>query len=316
MGIRYSEMFYSFQGEAELAGVPAVWLRFFGCNLECAGFGQKDPTDPTTYVLPYQDYDLTNITKNEELPVWKTGCDSSYSWSSRYKHLAHDATAAEIAQRMIDMNKSEHNPEGLFNHPKTGLDTMVCFTGGEPMLYQQAMIDILRALFDLGNMPRIVTVETNATRPISPDLLDYIRFEFAGVQGGRWDFRWHWAMSPKLFSVSGEANAIKPEIIASYIQIYAPGPGRMPPVRKATAVLKFVGNGTQKNWDELDAALKVIRLKLVPDENPSVWIMPVGARAEEQGPEFLGPICREAMRRGYNVAMRTQIFAFGNVIGS
>ena len=58
MRIRYSEIFYSFQGEAEMAGVPAVWLRFFGCNLNCHGFGQKNPTDPSTYVLPYETFDI------------------------------------------------------------------------------------------------------------------------------------------------------------------------------------------------------------------------------------------------------------------
>jgi organic radical activating enzyme len=42
--IRYSEIFYSFQGEAEMAGKPTVWIRFFGCNLECNGFGQEHPT--------------------------------------------------------------------------------------------------------------------------------------------------------------------------------------------------------------------------------------------------------------------------------
>lgn len=330
MKIRYSEMFYSFQGEAELAGVPAVWLRFFGCNLECAGFGQKDPTDPTTYVLPYQDFDLTNITKNEELPVWQTGCDSSYSWSSRYKHLAHDGTAAEIAQRLIDLNKSEFNPEGKFTHPKTGQETMVCFTGGEPMLYQLAMIEILRELAKLENMPKIVTIETNATRPIGPELDKYLEREFRPAGGTRW----HWAMSPKLHTVSGEQNVIIPKIIGSYAGF---GLTHMYYERAdVTSVLKFVCNGTKENWEELDFALEQIRTVIATHEQnmawytdrpslqgldimwsmPPIWIMPVGARAEEQGPEFLGPLCREAMRRGYNVAMRTQIFAFGNVIGS
>ena len=61
MKIRYSEMFYSFQGEAELAGTPTVWLRFFGCNLECNGFGQESPEDPSTYELPYKDYDTRTV---------------------------------------------------------------------------------------------------------------------------------------------------------------------------------------------------------------------------------------------------------------
>ena len=81
MRVRYSEIFFSFQGEAELAGKPAVWLRFFGCNLNCHGFGQKNPTDPSTYVLPYESFDVSTVNHVNDLPVWKTGCDSSYSWS-------------------------------------------------------------------------------------------------------------------------------------------------------------------------------------------------------------------------------------------
>ena len=69
-------MFWSFQGEAELAGTPTVWLRFFGCNLECNGFGQTHPTKPDTWELPYKDYDLIAVDRVEDLPVWDKGCDS------------------------------------------------------------------------------------------------------------------------------------------------------------------------------------------------------------------------------------------------
>ena len=170
MRIRYSEIFYSFQGEAELAGTPAVWLRFFGCNLNCEGFGQNNPTDPTTYQLPYKDFNVDSVSTVEQLPVWSYGCDSSYSWSLKYKHLAHDSNASEIADRLIEANKSIHNPEGLFTHPKTGQDVMLCFTGGEPMLQQKAMMEILQELSIRGNMPKVVTVETNATKPLSDEL--------------------------------------------------------------------------------------------------------------------------------------------------
>ena len=51
--VLYSEIFKSIQGEGHYTGVPTTWLRFFGCNLECNGFGQDDPTDPSTYKLPY-----------------------------------------------------------------------------------------------------------------------------------------------------------------------------------------------------------------------------------------------------------------------
>jgi len=298
MRIRYSEIFYSFQGEAELAGVPSVWLRFFGCNLNCHGFGQQNPTDPSTYVLPYKEFNVDSVKSVAELPVWQYGCDSSYSWSQLYKHLAHDGSPAEVAQRLIDANKSDHNPEGLFLHPKTQQDTMVCFTGGEPMLQQKAIMEILRELHQMGNMPRIVTIETNATKPLSDELKIFIAQEFRRMGGQRW----HWAMSPKLFNVSGEENAINPEVIRDYT------------FSLSTSVLKFVCNGTIDCWTELDQHLERIRL-LCGQFMPQVWVMPVGATKDAQEHPDIANLCVEAMNRGFNVATRNQCYVFGNIIG-
>lgn len=298
MRVRYSEIFYSFQGEAELAGTPAVWLRFFGCNLNCEGFGQKNPTDPTTYVLPYKEFNVDSVKTVEELPVWSYGCDSSYSWSQKYKHLAHDATPAEIADRLIQANKSVHNPEGLFVHPKTGQDVMLCFTGGEPMLQQQAMMNILQQLSFRGNMPRVVTVETNATKPVSEELRKFIARDFHDM-GGK---RWHWSMSPKLFSVSGEAHAINPKIISDYVYTVS------------TSILKFVCNGTEECWNELDKEVEKIIFEC-KQLAPTIWVMPVGATKDAQEDASTGDLCVEAMNRGYNVATRNHCYVFGNVIG-
>ena len=54
----YSEVFHSIQGEGHYTGRPTVWLRFFLCNLQCNGFGQIDPTNESTYELPYKDFDV------------------------------------------------------------------------------------------------------------------------------------------------------------------------------------------------------------------------------------------------------------------
>ena len=37
--MRIAEIFYSIQGEGQWAGVPSIFLRTFGCNFKCAGFG-------------------------------------------------------------------------------------------------------------------------------------------------------------------------------------------------------------------------------------------------------------------------------------
>jgi organic radical activating enzyme len=41
MKFKVSELFYSAQGEGRYVGVPSVFLRMFGCNFTCSGFGCK-----------------------------------------------------------------------------------------------------------------------------------------------------------------------------------------------------------------------------------------------------------------------------------
>lgn len=292
MKIRVSEMFYSFQGEALYAGKPSAWIRFFGCNLECNGFGQMDPTNPETYVLPYQTFDISNVKRIEDLPVWHYGCDSSYSWSAKYKHLVHDYDEKVIADKLIDFMKHSTNPEGDWTHPHTGVDSQLCFTGGEPMMWQKAMEAIVKELVDRNKAPKLITIETNATKPIQQITLDMIHY--SGI-----DF--HFAMSPKLFSVSGEKDAVKPEIIASYIDA------------GFSHVVKFVANGSHECWAEIDDAVE--RIKKATPHHVDFWIMPVGATKDQQEHEYIATLSVEAMKRGFNVATRNHCYVFGNVIG-
>ena len=37
--LRVTEAFYSVQGEGRFVGVPSIFLRLFGCNFKCRGFG-------------------------------------------------------------------------------------------------------------------------------------------------------------------------------------------------------------------------------------------------------------------------------------
>jgi 6-pyruvoyltetrahydropterin 2'-reductase len=299
--IRYSEIFYSFQGEAELAGKPTVWLRFFGCNLECNGFGQEHPTRPETHVLPFKDFDVSTVSRLEDLPVWDHGCDSSYSWSAKYKKLVHNHTVSEIADLLMQQMVSVSNPLGEFVNPMTSQDTMLAFTGGEPMLNQQAMIDIIYELANRGNCPRTITVETNATKPLSPELRHFLENDFYEI-GGR---RWHWAMSPKMHTVAGEVDAVKSDIIYEYANT------------PASSCLKFVCSGTAEAWDEMNRHMHDITRYFRAQEQypPEFWIMPVGATKDAQELPTVAEISMEAMRRGYNVATRNHVYVFGNQIG-
>jgi 6-pyruvoyltetrahydropterin 2'-reductase len=292
MKIRISEMFYSFQGEALYAGKPSAWIRFFGCNLECNGFGQTDPTNPETYILPFNTFDVSKVSRVEDLPVWHHGCDSSYSWSAKYKHLVNDYTEQSVADKLIDMMKHDTNPEGKWVHPVTERDAQLCFTGGEPMMWQKAMEAIVKELVDRDNAPKLITIETNATKPILPIMEQML--QYSGI-----DF--HFAMSPKLFTVSGEKDAVKPEVIASYA---AAG---------FSHVVKFVVNGTEACWAEVDDA--VAKIKAASSVPIDFWTMPVGATKDQQEDKQVADISVEAMKRGFSVATRNHCYVFGNVIG-
>lgn len=308
---KYSEIFYSFQGEGNYTGKSTAWIRFFLCNMSCDGFGQTDPTDPSTYQLPYQTVDISSIKRVEDLPVFEFGCDSSYTWSKKYAHLAKDHSALEITQRIADTMKHPSNPEGLFRHPVSLQENHMAFTGGEPMLKksQLAIADIMWQFYDNNNTPRNITVETNGTQKLTPKLIETIEWhatssEFRGmVDDSRGDTEWFWSCSPKLFSTSGEKakKALKPDVVAQYADVSNHGQ------------LKYVITGTDQSWDEVEQATADFRAAGV---DWPVYIMPVGATLEEQSESWIAKCAVEAMKRGYYFSGRLHCYVFGNKIGT
>ncbi|NJO60951.1 MAG: 7-carboxy-7-deazaguanine synthase QueE [Richelia sp. RM2_1_2] len=304
---RYSEIFGStIQGEGHHTGIPTVWIRFFGCNFECQGFSQKNPRDPSTWINEYENIDLSNVNKMEDVPILKFGCDSAYSWSKKFAHLAHQETAAEICNKIENAISNEHNPQGKFCHPKTNQWIHIAFTGGEPMMQQSAIVDIMEEFERRNNIPIYVTVETNGTQPIRDTFANMItRFYTTSEFGGMADDalgapEWFWSCSPKL-STSGEKweNAIKPTILAEYNNLSKHGQ------------LKFVVDGSDNAWNEVASAVAIYRYV---DVNWPVWIMPVGSSGAQQE-SIQAYICEESFRRGYNFSARVHSWIFNNAIG-
>ena len=291
----YSEIFYSIQGEGHYTGVPTAWIRFFLCNLQCNGFGQIDPTNPDTYDLPFLDYDVSKIKRVEDSPVWEKGCDSSYTWAKKYKHLMGQETPQVLANKIVDVLKNENNPEGKFLHPVSKQHQHLCITGGEPLMPtgQEATIGIYRELQKQDNLPSSMTFETNGTQMLKPNFIDWVK---------EIDTEIFFSCSPKLFTVSGEESkkAIKPEVVAEYRKLSSKGQ------------LKFVVGDKDREWNEMEEALEKFRSAGV---DWPVWIMPVGAREEEQS-ATAGEVAQKAFRRGYNVAARVHVYLFGNAIGT
>jgi len=291
----YSEIFYSIQGEGHYTGVPTAWLRFFLCNLQCNGFGQIDPTNPDTYELPFEDFDVTTVKRVEDLPVWEKGCDSSYTWAKKFKGLMGQETPTVLASKIVDAIKTESNPEGKFLHPVSKQHQHMCFTGGEPLMAtgQMAVVGIYNTLKEQDNLPGSMTFETNGTQRLRDPFIDWINSIDTEV---------FFSCSPKLFTVSGEKSdkAIKPEIVAEYYKLSKAGQ------------LKFVVGPKEREWDEMEEAVEKFRSAGV---DWPVWIMPTGAREQEQTASA-GDVAQKAFKRGYNVAARVHVYLFGNKIGT
>jgi len=100
MKLKISELFYSVQGEGRYMGVPSVFLRTFGCNFQCAGFGmpkgkKTDEIEPiVANRAEYKTY--------KDLPLVSTGCDSYASWHPKFKHLSPTYTTEKLADMIVD----------------------------------------------------------------------------------------------------------------------------------------------------------------------------------------------------------------------
>jgi len=276
--IKLAELFYSIQGEGRYMGVPSVFLRTFGCNFKCQGFGMPkgELSDEANKVDPskYNDYKM--------LPLVSTGCDSYASWDPRFKDLSPLVEVDGIVERIMEMLPHKH-----------WQNEHLVITGGEPLLgWQKQYPDLLSH----PNMEllRELTFETNGTMRLTSTFKDYLR-EWNGI-GRELTF----SVSPKL-SGSGEPrkDAIKPEVVASYDEI-------------GYTYLKFV----VATEEDVAEALEVI--KLYEDGgylNPIVYLMPVGG-VESVYTLNNRRVAELAMKYGLRYSDRLQVPLFKNEWGT
>jgi 7-carboxy-7-deazaguanine synthase len=305
----YSEIFNSIQGEGMYTGQWTVWLRFYLCNLQCNGFGQDQPTKPETYDLPHLDFDVSTVDRVEDLPVWEKGCDSSYTWSKKFKHLMTQQTAKQMVDAIRVATITDTNLNGDFLHPNSQQTADMCFTGGEPLMKhaQNAFMEIYQGFKDEGNLPRSVTFETNGTQKLSDEFEGYL------MNRGKYNTPLLFSVSPKLWTVAGElpTKAIKPDVVAQYQRVGNWVNSGINP-RMPSGQLKFVVGPRDDQWDELEQVVAKFREAGV---DWPVYIMPVGATVEEQE-ATAGEVAAIAFKRGYNVSGRLHCYLFGNAIGT
>lgn len=292
MKLRYSEAFYSVQGEGKFVGVPSVFLRSFGCNFRCKNFGLPRGTEtgkhnPEVKELIASDR-LNDIDKFEDLPIIHTGCDTYASIYPEFKKYMMDKDVDEVVEHLLSLT-----PEGKWTMDN-GQDVHLILTGGEPLLWQRFWIELLDhpRMQDLKH----VTIETNGTQKLTPKFMDRIRHQDK--------FKLTWSCSPKL-TVSGEEwnNAIKPEVVASYLD----------PLEDEfiDLYLKFVV-ADEIDVDEVHKAVELYREAGI--ECP-VYLMPLGGRSEEYNLNEQN-VAEIAMQQGWRFSPRMHIALFGNAWGT
>lgn len=279
--IKISELFYSIQGEGKFQGVPSVFLRTFGCNFECNGFGMPKGEESNernliaSDIAKYRDY--------KDLPLVNTGCDSYASWDPRFKKLSPKVSINEIAKKILNLLP--------FNEWQ---DEHLVITGGEPLLGWQREYPLLLDLAEMSSL-KDLTFETNGTQELHEEFRDYLMWWNSKRGGNAITF----SVSPKL-SVSGERRdqAIKPKIICDYEIV-------------GETYLKFVV-ATQEDVQE---ALEVIQLYRREGFTGHVYLMPVGG-VESVYSMNNRRVAELAMKHGLRYSDRLQVPLFKNQWGT
>ena len=279
--IKVSELFYSIQGEGRYMGVPSVFLRTYGCNFTCQGFGMprgqksKEADEISEVVHLYNKY--------EELPLVSTGCDSYASWHPAFKELSPMIEVEGLAKNIVaTLPYMEWRDEHLV------------ITGGEPLLgWQRAYPELLDQPC-MSNLKEI-TFETNGTMRLTKEFKNYLT-EWTRSSDER---EITFSVSAKL-PVSGEPweDAIKPKVVCDYENY-------------GYAYLKFV---IASEEDLKDAERAVEEYRAAGFKGP-VYVMPVGGIDSVYSLNNRA-VAEMAMRKGWRYSDRLQVPLFKNEWGT
>jgi organic radical activating enzyme len=280
MKIKVSEIFYSAQGEGRFVGVPSIFLRTFGCNFKCEGFGcapgvkSTEADEVAKQVHLYKDFN--------SLPLVNTGCDSYASWHPAFKDLSPAYSTDDIVKKMLALTP---NNKWVQNN---GNDVHLVITGGEPLLGWQKGYEEILAHPDMQDIKN-VTFETNGTQWLHDKFKAFLEEWYFS------DKEITFSVSAKL-SASGEKweDAIKPDIVVDY-QTWG------------NVYLKFVVE-TEDHFTEVDRAVKEYR-----DAGFSgvVYVMPQGGVVAPYAANRVR-VADWAVSKGYYYSPRLHVDLWGN----
>jgi len=279
--LKIAELFYSIQGEGRYMGVPSVFLRTFGCNFTCDGFGMSRGEKSNERNIIAENAE--SFKSYQLLPLVSTGCDSYASWDPRFKHLSPLLDTDTIANTICDIL-----PHGHWQ------DEHLVITGGEPLLGWQ------RAYPELLSHPKMselkeITFETNGTQTLSSEFKEYLTDWAFGSDEREITF----SVSAKL-PCSGEKweEAILPEVVCEY-------------EKRGTAYLKFV-IATEQDFEDAQRATEEYRKAGFKGH---VYLMPVGG-VESVYAMNNKNVAILAMKNGLRYSDRLQVPLFKNEWGT
>ena len=278
--LRITESFFSIQGEGRYVGVPSFFLRTFGCNLTCGGFGmpagQKTNQPDEIAAMVFQSPEKYKTM--ESLPLASKGCDTYLSWHPAFKDYSNFMTLDEI---VADMKAKI--PTGRYSP-----DVHLVITGGEPLLgWQKVYPELLERLKHEMGLTH-VTFETNGTKALVDSFKTYLHTCQLNI---------HFSVSPKL-SASGEdlEKTILPEVVT-----------------------KYSGYGLQDFKFVVDSEEGINEVKWALDKYSSygvnyssVYLMPEGGMNEGYQ-ENTRKVADMALKNGYRYSPRLQNDLYDNI---
>ncbi|MEK9727896.1 MAG: 7-carboxy-7-deazaguanine synthase QueE [Candidatus Margulisiibacteriota bacterium] len=229
--IRVSEIFYSVQGEGVTVGVPAIFIRLQGCNLDCGSRGG----------------------------AWV--CDTEAVWKRGEKRLI-----SELAETIqVDFNEALRN------------GAHVVITGGEPLLQQDAVIELLHQF----NNKWPIEIETNGTILPHDPLKKRINY---------------WNVSPKL-SNSGEAFDKRVQPSLDWFS------------EQPNAIFKFVVNN-ENDINEIESSFKWVKQLPIRQK----FLMPAADNRIELHQKYES-IISLAKSNGYSLSQRLHLTVWDQKTG-
>ena len=284
--IKVSELFYSIQGEGRFMGVPSVFLRTYGCNFTCQGFGMPRGELSTEADNVAVMHAKQRFTEYKALPLVSTGCDSYASWHPAFKDLSPMIEVEGLAKDIVATL-----PFGEWR------DEHLVITGGEPLLgWQKAYPDLLEQPSMAGL--KEITFETNGTMRLTEKFKQYLH-TWAHHHDNDFMREITFSVSAKL-PAAGEPwkDAIKPKVVVDY-QEYG------------YVYLKFVVATEQ----DIEDALKATEEFRAEGFTGPVYLMPVGG-VESVYALNNKAVALAAMKHGLRYSDRLQVPLFKNEWGT